>query len=76
MLGTQIRTGVLIVLALIGFFFPGLIPEGAQETIADHAVNLISAVLGLWAVFAGFRLRAQAQGKEPGNPATATRRLL
>lgn len=62
---TTIRALVLAVLSLVGLFFPGLIPEDVRETIADHATAVISGILGLWAIVAGLRARAQRQGREP-----------
>ena len=60
---TSIRASLLALLALVNLAAP--IPEDVRETIADHATAVISGVLGLWAVFAALRARAQKQGREP-----------
>lgn len=52
---TAIRALILALLALVGLFAPGLIPEGTREVIADHATTAIGAVLAIWAAFAGHR---------------------
>lgn len=63
---TGLRAALLFVIGLIGVLFPGLIPEGAQETIADHAVQAIGAVMGVWALFAAHRAKRQSEGAEGG----------
>lgn len=52
---TGIRAVVLALIAVLGFLFPGVIPEDVKEALADNAVQAVSAVLAIWSMFAAHR---------------------
>jgi hypothetical protein len=61
---TAVRTLVLSLLGIVAVVFPGVVPDGMAETIADRAVEAIGAVLLLWAAVAAWRVKRQSQGQE------------
>lgn len=61
---TAVRTLVLGVFGMVAVLFPGVVPEGMEETIADAAVQVVGGVLLLWAAVAGWRVKRQNQGQE------------
>lgn len=65
---TGLRAAILAILGFLGIVFPGLIPDDARETVADYAVQMIGAVLGIWALFAAHRAKKQSEGAEASRP--------
>jgi hypothetical protein len=61
---TAIRTLILAGFGFVAVVFPGLVPDGVEEAIADAAVQVVGGVLLLWASVAGWRLKRQTEGKE------------
>lgn len=61
---TAIRTLILAVLGFVAVVFPGAVPDGVAEQIADAAVQAVGGVLLLWAAVAGWRVKRQSQGQE------------
>jgi hypothetical protein len=61
---TYIRMAVLGLVSVIALLFPGLVPEGAEETIADNAVGVIGALTGVWFAVLAYQARRKSQGKE------------
>jgi hypothetical protein len=61
---TYVRLAVLGLVSVVALLFPGLIPEGAEETIADHAVNIIGAITTAWFGVLAWQARRKTQGKE------------
>lgn len=61
---TYVRMAVLGLISVVALLFPGLIPEGAEETIADNAMAVIGAVTAVWFAVLGWQAKRKSDGKE------------
>jgi hypothetical protein len=61
---TVLRATIIALLALIGMFFPGVVPDDMVEAMADRVVQVVAGVFWLWMAAIAWRLKRQNEGKE------------
>lgn len=61
---TVLRATLIAFFALVGMFFPGVVPDEAVEKMAEYVVQVVAGVFWLWLFTISYRLKRQHQGKE------------
>lgn len=61
---TYVRMAVLGLISVVTLVFPGLVPEGAEEKIADNVMAVIGGLTTAWLAILAWQAKKKADGKE------------